>query len=161
MKFVCQVRQSGGSWVAEHSGKDIGPVRVTAPTREEALRKLETEIRYWLEMCPCTGNAFRKALLVEYPYPGCWTIAFQTGSPAIAVAGFLDEEHISVYVPTTPNPTSGFFLMLPRSRVHDLEMTVDEALKYIISMGVVAPKPRAPPVGHELPAAASVLNHRN
>ena len=108
-----------------------------------------------------TGNAFRKALLVEYPYPGCWTIAFQTGSPAIAVAGFLDEEHISVYVPTTPNPTSGFFLMLPRSRVHDLDMTVDEALKYIISMGVVAPKPRLPPVGREMPAAASVLNHRN
>ncbi len=76
-----------------------------------------------------TGNAFRKALLVEYPYPGCWTIAFQTGSPAIAVAGFLDEEHISVYVPTTPNPTSGFFLMLPRSRVHDLDMTVDPAAR--------------------------------
>src|SRR5450755_2745658 len=88
-----------------------------------------------------TGNAFRKALLVEYPYPGSWTIAFQTGTPAIAVAGFLSEEHVSVYVPTTPNPTSGFFLMLPRSRVHDLDMTVDEALKYIISMGVVSPKP--------------------
>ncbi len=108
-----------------------------------------------------TGNAFRKALLVEYPYPGCWTIAFQTGTPAIAVAGHLVDEHISVYVPTTPNPTSGFFLMLPRSRVHDLDMTVDEALKYIISMGVVAPKPHLPPIGREMPAAASALNHRN
>lgn len=108
-----------------------------------------------------TGNAFRKALLVEYPYRGCWTIAFQTGTPAIAVAGYLDDEHISVYVPTTPNPTSGFFLMLPRSRVHDLDMTVDEALKYIISMGVVAPRPHLPPVGHEIPAAATALNHRN
>ena len=88
-----------------------------------------------------TGNAFRKALLVEYPYQGCWTIAFQTGSPAVAVAGHLASEHVSVYVPTTPNPTSGFFLMLPRSRVHELDMTVDEALKYIISMGVVAPRP--------------------
>ena len=108
-----------------------------------------------------SGNAFRKALLVEYPYTGCWTIAFQTGTPAIAVAGHLVDEHISVYVPTTPNPTSGFFLMLPRSRVHDLDMTVDEALKYIISMGVVAPRPHLPRAGHEIPAAASALNHRN
>jgi uncharacterized membrane protein len=108
-----------------------------------------------------TGNAFRKALLVEYPYRGSWTIAFQTGSPAIAVTESLTEEHISVYVPTTPNPTSGFFLMLPRSRVHDLNMTVDEALKYIISMGVVSPKPRIPSVGREMPAAASALTHRN
>ena len=88
------------------------------------------------------GNAFRKALLVEFPAPGCWTIAFLTGSPAAEVASRLDEEHVSVYVPTTPNPTSGYFLMLPRSRVHELDMTVDEALKYIISMGVVAPRPR-------------------
>jgi uncharacterized membrane protein len=107
-----------------------------------------------------SGNAFRKALLVEYPYPGSWTIAFQTGAPAIAVAGYLVDEHVSVYVPTTPNPTSGFFLMLPRSRVYELDMTVDEALKYIISMGVVAPKPHLPPVGHEMPAGASALNHR-
>jgi uncharacterized membrane protein len=108
-----------------------------------------------------TGNAFRKALLVEYPYPGSWTIAFQTGTPAIAVAGYLVGEHVSVYVPTTPNPTSGFFLMLPRSRVYDLDMTVDEALKYIISMGVVAPKPHASPAGREIAAGTSALDHRN
>jgi len=88
------------------------------------------------------GNAFRKALLVEFPAPGSWTIAFLTGTPAAEVASRLAEEHVSVYVPTTPNPTSGYFLMLPRSRVHELDMTVDEALKYIISMGVVAPRPR-------------------
>ena len=88
------------------------------------------------------GYAFRKALLVEYPYPGSWTIAFLTGTPAAEIAEDLPGEHVSVYVPTTPNPTSGFFLMLPKSRVHELDMTVDEALKYIISMGVVAPKLR-------------------
>ena len=105
-----------------------------------------------------SGNAFRKALLVEYPYQGSWTIAFQTGLPAVAVAGHLGSEHVSVYVPTTPNPTSGFFLMLPRSRVHELDMTVDEALKYIISMGVVAPRPHAgPAVGVVTPA----LGRRN
>jgi uncharacterized membrane protein len=108
-----------------------------------------------------SGNAFRKALLVEYPYRGCWTIAFQTGTPAIAVAKQLDEEHVSVYVPTTPNPTSGFFLMLPRSRVHDLDMTVDEALKYIISMGVVAPRPRSGAVAHTVPPQIEALDHRN
>jgi uncharacterized membrane protein len=95
-----------------------------------------------------SGTAFRKALLVEYPYPGSWTIAFLTGAPAAEIAEDLPGEHVSVYVPTTPNPTSGFFLMLPKSRVHELDMTVDQALKYIISMGVVAPKLRhvdAPP----------------
>jgi len=86
------------------------------------------------------GNAFRKALLVEFPRQGAWTIGFLTGTPAAAVAPYLPGEHVSVYVPTTPNPTGGYFVMLPRSQVHELDMTVDEALKYIISMGVVAPR---------------------
>ena len=87
------------------------------------------------------GNAFRKALLIRYPHQGSWTIAFQTGSPGGDIVNHLDGEYVSVYVPTTPNPTSGFFLMLPAKDVIELEMTVDEALKYIISMGVVAPPP--------------------
>ncbi len=90
------------------------------------------------------GNAFRKALLVEFPHAGSWTIAFQTGTPASAVASVLEEEHISVYVPTTPNPTSGYFLVVPASKVREIDMSVDEALKYIISMGVVTPRPRTP-----------------
>ncbi|HEV2220526.1 MAG TPA: DUF502 domain-containing protein [Casimicrobiaceae bacterium] len=91
------------------------------------------------------GNAFRKALLVEFPRPGSWTIAFLTGTPAASVAPHLPGEHVSVYVPTTPNPTGGYFLMLPRSQVRELDMTVDDALKYIISMGVVAPRAGARP----------------
>ncbi|MFO1415609.1 MAG: DUF502 domain-containing protein [Burkholderiales bacterium] len=87
-----------------------------------------------------SGNAFRKALLVEFPHRDSWSIAFLTGAPAPAVAQHLAEEHVSVYVPTTPNPTSGYFVIVPRSRVRDLDMTVDEALKYVISMGVVAPR---------------------
>ena len=86
-----------------------------------------------------SGNAFRKALLVEYPREGCWTIAFQTGVPGGDVPNHLQGDYVSVYVPTTPNPTSGFFLMLPRAETKELNMTVDEALKYIVSMGVVAP----------------------
>lgn len=85
------------------------------------------------------GNAFRKALLVRYPHQNSRTIAFLTGKPAIAIANQLEGNYVSVYVPTTPNPTSGFFLMLPEQDVIELDMTVDEALKYIISMGVVAP----------------------
>jgi uncharacterized membrane protein len=87
------------------------------------------------------GNAFRKALLVQYPRTGSWTIAFQTGMPGGEVAGYLGPDFVSVYVPTTPNPTSGFFLMLPRSEVIELHMSVDEALTYVISMGSVAPIP--------------------
>ena len=89
-----------------------------------------------------SGNAFRQALLVQYPRTGSWTIAFLTGTPGGDVVNHLTEDHVSVYVPTTPNPTSGFFLMLPRSEVIELDMDVDEALKYIISMGVVAPPAR-------------------
>ena len=89
-----------------------------------------------------SGNAFRKALLIQYPRAGSWTIAFLTGTPGGDVVNHLKEDHVSVYVPTTPNPTSGFFLMLPRSEVIELDMDVDEALKYIISMGVVAPPAR-------------------
>jgi len=89
------------------------------------------------------GNAFRKALLVQYPREGSWTIAFLTGTPGGDVLNHLDRGFVSVYVPTTPNPTSGFFLMMPAKDVIELDMTVDEALKYIISMGVVAPPPHA------------------
>ena len=88
-----------------------------------------------------SGNAFRKALLIQYPREGSWTIAFLTGKPGGDVANHLKDDYVSVYVPTTPNPTSGFFLMLPKRDVIELDMTVDEALKYIISMGVVAPPP--------------------
>jgi uncharacterized membrane protein len=85
------------------------------------------------------GNAFRTALLVQFPYPGAWTIAFQTGVPTGEVADHLQGELVSVYVPTTPNPTGGYFLMLPRSEVIELDMSVDEALTYVISMGSVPP----------------------
>jgi len=88
------------------------------------------------------GQAFRKALLVQYPRAGSWTIAFMTGQPGGDIGNHLSGDYVSVYVPTTPNPTSGFFLMMPRADVIELDMTVDEALKYVISMGVVAPPSR-------------------
>jgi uncharacterized membrane protein len=92
-----------------------------------------------------SGNAFREAVLVQYPRAGSWTIAFVTGKPGGEAAVHLAGDFLSLYVPTTPNPTSGFFLMVPRSDVIELRMSVDEALKYIISMGVVAPGAPAAP----------------
>lgn len=86
-----------------------------------------------------SGHAFSKALLVQYPREGSWTIAFLTGRPGGEVAQHLAGDFVSVYVPTTPNPTSGFFLMMPRADIVELSMSVDDALKYIISMGVVVP----------------------
>ncbi|MGC1175600.1 DUF502 domain-containing protein [Polaromonas sp.] len=85
------------------------------------------------------GNAFRKALLVQWPREGVWTIAFQTGMPGGDVANHLQGEYLSVYVPTTPNPTGGYFVMLRKADCIELKMSVDEALTYVISMGVVVP----------------------
>jgi uncharacterized membrane protein len=90
-----------------------------------------------------SGNAFRKALLVQYPREGSWTIAFMTGIPGGDVSNHLQGDYVSVYVPTTPNPTSGFFLMMPKADVIELDMSVDAALRYIVSMGVVAPEKTA------------------
>jgi uncharacterized membrane protein len=87
-----------------------------------------------------SGNAFRKAVLLQYPHEHSFTIGFLTGVPGGDVVNHLHGDYVSVYVPTTPNPTSGFFLMMERSRVVELDMTVDAALKYIVSMGVVAPE---------------------
>jgi len=86
-----------------------------------------------------SGNAFSKALLIRYPHTEAWAVAFLTGKPSGEVAARLQGEWVSVFIPTTPNPTSGFFLMLPREHIVELDMSVDDALKYIISMGVVVP----------------------
>jgi uncharacterized membrane protein len=91
-----------------------------------------------------TGNAFRQAVLVQFPRQGVWTIAFLTGTPGGDVANHLQGDYVSVFVPTTPNPTGGYFLMLPKADVIALDMSVDVALKYIISMGVVAPADKIP-----------------
>ncbi|WP_322995954.1 DUF502 domain-containing protein [Castellaniella sp.] len=91
------------------------------------------------------GQAFRQAVLVQYPRQGAWTIAFLTGVPCDEIAGLLVGDYVSIYVPTTPNPTSGFFLMMPRTDIQVLDMSVETALKYIVSMGVVAPSALTPP----------------
>lgn len=90
------------------------------------------------------GQAFRKAVLIEWPREGTWTIAFLTGVPGGDAANHLRGDYVSVYVPTTPNPTGGYFVMLPREDVIELDMSVDAALKYILSMGVAPPDAARP-----------------
>jgi uncharacterized membrane protein len=90
------------------------------------------------------GVAFRKVLLVRYPHPEAWSVAFQTGHPARDVADMLPEEHVGIFIPTTPSPVNGFFFFVKRKDVIELDMDVDEALKYLVSMGVVAPPMRNP-----------------
>ena len=87
-----------------------------------------------------SGQAFRKALLVQWPQEGMWTIAFLTGAPGGGVAEHLPPDCVAVYVPTTPNPTGGYFIIVARKNVIELDMSVDQALKYIISMGVAPPQ---------------------
>lgn len=91
-----------------------------------------------------SGNAFRTAVLVQWPRPDVWTIGFVTGAPGGDVSNYLVGDYLSVYVPTTPNPTGGYFVMLRRSDCIELRMSVDEALRYVISMGVVAPNSQKP-----------------
>jgi uncharacterized membrane protein len=88
-----------------------------------------------------SGNAFRTAVLIQWPRADVWTIGFVTGAPGGDVANYLREgEFVSVYVPTTPNPTGGYFVMLRKADCIELRMSVDEALKYVVSMGVVSPR---------------------
>lgn len=86
------------------------------------------------------GQSFRKVLLVEYPCPGVWSVAFQTGEVGNDIEGTLGgEKMVSYFIPTTPNPTSGFLMMAPKSKVKELDISVDQALKFVISLGVMQP----------------------
>jgi uncharacterized membrane protein len=121
-------------------GRQVVAIWEAVLTRIPVVKSIYSSVKQVSDtLFSSSGNAFRKAVLVQYPRHGSWTIAFLTGVPGGEVAKHLQDEFISVYVPTTPNPTSGFFLMMPRSDVIELDMSVDEALKYIVSMGVVAP----------------------
>ena len=84
-----------------------------------------------------TGEAFRKVLLVRYPHPDAWSLAFQTNIPG-DVAGSLDAEYVGVFIPTTPSPVNGFYFFVKKSDTIELGISVDVALKYIVSMGVVS-----------------------
>jgi len=90
-----------------------------------------------------SGNSFRKVLLVRYPHPDAWSLAFQTNVPN-EVAGQFDEEYVAVFIPTTPSPVNGFYFFVRKSDTIELDMTVDVALRTIVSMGVVSDTDSAP-----------------
>lgn len=104
------------------------------------VRTIYTAVKKVLEtLFTSKDQSFRKVLLVEYPRKGLWSIAFQTGTGSEELNKVLNTELISIFIPTTPNPTSGFLMMVPRSEVVELAMNVEDALKYVISLGVVQP----------------------
>jgi uncharacterized membrane protein len=131
-----------GALAANFFGRKLLALGDTALTRIPIVRSIYSGVKQISDtLFSPEGKAFRRAVLVRYPHQGAWTVALVTGTPQHEVAGILGHEQISVFVPTTPNITSGFFLIVPRSETIELDMTVDAALKYIISMGVAEPLP--------------------
>ncbi len=94
-----------------------------------------------------SGKSFRKVVLVRYPHPGMWTLAFLTGDGMPEANRKTGRNLVNIFVPTTPNPTSGFFLMVPREDMIELDMPVDVGIKLILSAGAVAPESKPEPAG--------------
>lgn len=130
------VTNIAGQWLVTQSNRVFSNIPIVKSIYNSVKQVSDT-------LFSSSGQAFRHAVLVQYPRQGAWTIAFVTGKPGGEVAEHLPGDMLTVYVPTTPNPTSGFMLIVPRAEVVELAMSVDEALKYVISMGVVSP-PSAP-----------------
>jgi len=136
---------STGIIVANLFGRKLVAAWESLLARIPLVRSVYSAVKQIAEtMFSTNGQSFRKVLLVEYPRKGLWTLAFQTGTEVGEAQRKTGREVINIYVPTTPNPTSGFFLMVPKEEVVELEMSVDEGLRMIISMGAVVPKPPVP-----------------
>lgn len=130
-----------GMIVANFLGRRLIALWEAILRRIPVVRTIYTGAKQIIEtVFSSTGQSFRKVMLVEYPRKGCWCLGFQTGTGLGEVQDKTGREVVAVFVPTTPNPTSGFVLMLPRDEVQELDMSVDEGLKMIISMGVVVPE---------------------
>lgn len=113
--------------------------------RTPVLRGIYSTVKQLFEtVLAQKSQAFREVVLIEYPRPGIWTVAFITGQTVRAITDPVGLDLVNVFVPTTPNPTSGFLLFLPRDHVHLLDMTVEEGLKLVISGGIVAPEEKRP-----------------
>ena len=129
-----------GAVVSNFLGKKLVSWGDTLVSRIPVVRSIYSSVKQVSDtLFSPSGNAFRTAVLVQWPRPDVWTIGFVTGVPGGDVTNYLVGDYLSVYVPTTPNPTGGYFVMLRKSDCVELKMSVDEALKYVISMGVVVP----------------------
>src|SRR5262249_55615952 len=101
-------------------------------------------VKSFAESVFSTSNSFRKVVMIQYPRVGMWSIGFITSEDVAELREKTGVQHSCVYIPTTPNPTAGFIMMVPTSEVVELQMTVDAAMKMIITCGVVMPPPSAP-----------------
>ena len=129
-----------GAFASNFAGRKLVSLDDSLVTRIPVVRSIYSSVKQVSDtLFSESGNAFRTAVLVQWPRDGVWTVAFITGQPSGEVAGYLRDEFVSVYVPTTPNPTSGYFVLMRKSDCVELDMSIDAALKYIVSMGVVAP----------------------
>jgi uncharacterized membrane protein len=130
-----------GLFVANFIGRRLVALGDAIMVRIPLVRSVYTGVKQVTEtLFKPGGQSFRKVLLVEYPCEGVWSVAFQTGEVGKDIEGNLGgEQMVSYFIPTTPNPTSGFLMMAPRSRVKELDISVDQALKFVISLGVVQP----------------------
>ncbi len=129
-----------GAFASNFAGRKLVSLGDSLVTRIPVVRSIYSSVKQVSDtLFSESGNAFRTAVLVQWPRDGVWTVAFITGQPSGEVAGYLRDEFVSVYVPTTPNPTSGYFVLMRKSDCVELDMSIDAALKYIVSMGVVAP----------------------
>ena len=141
---VCIVLLTGVV-VANFFGCSLVNVWESLLARIPLVSKIYTGVKQILEtVFASQGDSFRKVLLVEYPRPGMWTLAFQSGKDVGEAQVKTGEEVVNIFIPTTPNPTSGFFLMVLRRDVVELDMSVDDGLKMIVSAGVVVPKWQPP-----------------
>ena len=133
-----------GAVVSNFMGKKVVIWGDTLVSRIPVVRSIYSSVKQVSDtLFSPSGNAFRTAVLVQWPRPDVWTIGFVTGMPGGDVTNYLVGDYLSVYVPTTPNPTGGYFVMLRKSDCIELKMSVDDALKYVISMGVVVPSTRS------------------
>ena len=129
-----------GAFASNFAGRKLVSLGDSLVTRIPVVRSIYSSVKQVSDtLFSESGNAFRTAVLVQWPREGVWTVAFVTGAPSGEVAAYLRDEFVSVYVPTTPNPTGGYFVMVRKSDCVELDMSVDAALRYIVSMGVVAP----------------------
>lgn len=146
---------STGIIVANFFGRTLVQLWEKMLARIPLVRSIYSSVKQILETVFSSGQAFRKVLLIEYPRKGLWTLAFQSGSTRGEAQTKTGVEVINVFIPTTPNPTSGFFIMVPRTDVVELDMSVDDGLKMIISAGVVVPEWKAEKMAKETKAISA------
>lgn len=142
-----------GILVANFAGRRLLGLGESIVHRIPVVRSVYSASKNFAEVVLApSSDSFKKVLLIEYPRKGIYSLAFQTSSALGEVQAKTGEDVVCTFVPTTPNPTSGFIIMVPRKDIIELDMEVDAALKMIISLGVVVPKWR--PGEQELPLAA-------